>query len=72
MFASPWEYVVLQVLLVSEEASLEEITHSYRELVKVWHPDRNRNQAQEAQQMFIQIQEAYETLLRHYNAFHRK
>ncbi|XP_061113535.1 dnaJ homolog subfamily C member 22 [Conger conger] len=66
------EKEALKVLLVSEEASLEEITQSYRELVKVWHPDRNRNRAQEAQEMFIQIQEAYETLLRHHKAFHRK
>ncbi|XP_035238627.1 dnaJ homolog subfamily C member 22 [Anguilla anguilla] len=66
------EKEALKVLLVSEEASLEEITHSYRELVKVWHPDRNHDRAEEAQQMFIQIQEAYETLLRRHRAFHRK
>ncbi|KAG9340248.1 hypothetical protein JZ751_021689 [Albula glossodonta] len=61
-----------KVLSVSKEASLEEITHSYRELVKVWHPDHNPTRAQEAQQMFIQIQEAYETLLRRHKAFRRR
>ncbi|KAL4646170.1 hypothetical protein GN956_G9837 [Arapaima gigas] len=57
------EKEALQVLSVSEEASLEEITRSYRELVKVWHPDHNPNQMMESQQMFIRIQDAYETLL---------
>lgn len=65
------EREALKLLSVSEEASLEEITRSYRDLVKVWHPDRNHDQAQEAQQKFIQIQEAYETLLRRHKAFHR-
>ncbi|KAJ8397059.1 hypothetical protein AAFF_G00011130 [Aldrovandia affinis] len=66
------EKEALELLSVSEKASLEEITHSYRNLVKVWHPDHNPNRVQEAQQMFIQIQEAYETLLHRYKAFHRK
>ncbi|KPP61741.1 dnaJsubfamily C member 22-like [Scleropages formosus] len=57
------EKEALEVLSVSEEASLEEITHSYRELVKVWHPDHNPNQMTESQQMFMRIQDAYETLL---------
>ncbi|XP_030624700.1 dnaJ homolog subfamily C member 22 [Chanos chanos] len=58
------EREALKVLSVSEEASLEEITQTYKELVKVWHPDHNPTQQQESEQMFIKIQEAYEILLR--------
>ncbi|XP_066526220.1 dnaJ homolog subfamily C member 22 [Hoplias malabaricus] len=57
------EMDAMKVLSVSEGASLEEISHSYRELVKLWHPDHNPTQQEEAQQMFIKIQEAYETLM---------
>ncbi|XP_066564660.1 dnaJ homolog subfamily C member 22 [Amia ocellicauda] len=52
----------LKVLSLSSSATPEEITHSYRELVKQWHPDHNPGRSQEAAQMFLQIQEAYETL----------
>lgn len=63
---------VFQVLSVNEEASLEEITRSYRELVKVWHPDHNPSQMAESQQMFIKIQEAYEILLQRHKPHHQK
>lgn len=64
--------VVFQMLSVSKEASMEEVTRSYRELVKVWHPDHNPgSKMEEAQKMFIQIQEAYETLLRAQKPDHR-
>ncbi|MGH0146508.1 UNVERIFIED_CONTAM: hypothetical protein FKN15_034020 [Acipenser sinensis] len=54
----------LQVLAVSSEAPFEEITQRYRELVKTWHPDHNPHRAEEASSRFLEIQEAYETLLR--------
>ncbi|KAF4078008.1 hypothetical protein AMELA_G00194570 [Ameiurus melas] len=57
------EIEAMKVLSVSEGATLEEIAHSYRELAKLWHPDRNPNKKQEAEEMFIKINEAYETLL---------
>ncbi|XP_076876990.1 dnaJ homolog subfamily C member 22 [Brachyhypopomus gauderio] len=57
------ETAAMKVLSVSEGATMEEITHSYRDLVKLWHPDHNLKQQEEAQQMFIKIQEAYEILL---------
>lgn len=53
---------VLQVLSLESEASLEQITHSYRELAKTWHPDHNPSK--EAEAMFVKIHEAYEVLLR--------
>ncbi|XP_062314505.1 dnaJ homolog subfamily C member 22 [Osmerus eperlanus] len=58
------EREALRVLSLTEEASLEDITHSYREQVKVWHPDHNPSQAAQAEEMFLKIQEAYEILLR--------
>ncbi|XP_056131030.1 dnaJ homolog subfamily C member 22 [Lampris incognitus] len=55
------EKEALQVLTLNEEASIEEITRSYRELAKKWHPDHNPSK--EAEMMFIKIHEAYEVLL---------
>ncbi|XP_026189190.1 dnaJ homolog subfamily C member 22 [Mastacembelus armatus] len=52
----------LQVLSLKGDATLEEITQSYRELAKKWHPDHNPSQDAEA--TFVKIQEAYESLLR--------
>ncbi|KAM3871813.1 dnaJ homolog subfamily C member 22 [Diretmus argenteus] len=55
------EKEALQVLSLNTEASIEEITHSYRELAKTWHPDHNPSK--DAETMFIKIHEAYELLL---------
>ncbi|XP_036446897.1 dnaJ homolog subfamily C member 22 isoform X2 [Colossoma macropomum] len=66
------EIDAMKVLSVSEGATLEEITQSYRELVKLWHPDHNPKQQEEAQQMFIRIQEAYETLMQRHKPRKRK
>ncbi|XP_051016280.1 dnaJ homolog subfamily C member 22 [Acomys russatus] len=51
-----------QVLGLPKGASNEEIHRSYRDLVKVWHPDHNRHQTEEAQRHFLEIQAAYEVL----------
>ncbi|XP_034028304.1 dnaJ homolog subfamily C member 22 [Thalassophryne amazonica] len=56
------EKEALQVLSLEAEASLEEITHSYRELAKTWHPDHNPSK--DAETMFVKINEAYDLLLR--------
>ncbi|XP_070767277.1 dnaJ homolog subfamily C member 22 [Enoplosus armatus] len=56
------EKEALQVLSLEVESSLEEITRSYRELAKTWHPDHNPSKDAEA--MFMKIHEAYEVLLR--------
>lgn len=61
-----------QILSLSEEASLEEVTRSYRELAKLWHPDHNPKQQAEAQKMFIQIQDAYEILLNRHKTKRRQ
>lgn len=51
-----------QVLGLPEGATNEEVHRSYRDLVKVWHPDHNRHQTEEAQRRFLEIQAAYEVL----------
>lgn len=51
-----------QVLGLPAGSSAEDVHRSYRELVKVWHPDHNRHRAQEAERRFIELQEAYEEL----------
>lgn len=56
------EKEALRVLSLEVEASLEEITRSYKELAKTWHPDHNPSKDAEA--MFVKIHEAYEVLLR--------
>ncbi|XP_030588963.1 dnaJ homolog subfamily C member 22 isoform X4 [Archocentrus centrarchus] len=56
------EKEALQILSLGAEASLEEITRSYRELAKKWHPDHNPSK--DAEKIFVKLQEAYEVLLR--------
>lgn len=50
-----------QVLGLPEDATLDEIKSKYRELAKKCHPDINPNN-KEANELFIQLQEAYEVL----------
>uniref|UniRef100_A0A670KEI0 DnaJ homolog subfamily C member 22 n=1 Tax=Podarcis muralis TaxID=64176 RepID=A0A670KEI0_PODMU len=50
------------VLGIHDDATPEEIHKSYRELVKLWHPDHNRHRAEEAERRFIEVQAAYELL----------
>ncbi|XP_070790884.1 dnaJ homolog subfamily C member 22 [Pituophis catenifer annectens] len=52
-----------QILGIPNDATPEEITKSYRELVKLWHPDHNRHQIAEAERRFIEVQAAYEFLI---------
>ncbi|XP_070592092.1 dnaJ homolog subfamily C member 22-like [Erythrolamprus reginae] len=52
-----------KILGIPYDATPEEITKSYRKLVKLWHPDRNRNQIAEAERRFIEVQAAYELLM---------
>ncbi|XP_063064383.1 dnaJ homolog subfamily C member 22-like [Engraulis encrasicolus] len=66
------ERLALKVLSLSEEATPEDITLRYRELVKIWHPDHNPHQPVEAQQMFIKIQDAYEILHRRRRPRHKR
>ncbi len=53
-----------QVLGLKYSATQEEITHSYRKLSRQWHPDKHKDPEKklEAQEKFIEIQQAYDTL----------
>jgi curved DNA-binding protein CbpA len=54
-----------QILDISPDASLEEVRRAYRDLVKVWHPDRFQHDPQlqkKAQDKLKQINIAYEAL----------
>lgn len=64
---SQTEKDALQVLALTQEASPEDVTRSYRALVKVWHPDHNPSRKAEAQEMFMKIQKAYELLLKRHH-----
>ncbi|XP_053311570.1 dnaJ homolog subfamily C member 22 [Spea bombifrons] len=61
-FQSEKEQLACKVLGVESQATLEEINRQYRDLVKIWHPDHNRHRPEEAEQHFLEIQAAYETL----------
>ena len=50
-----------QILGIEKKANLQEIKKSYRNLAKLWHPDRNNN-SPESVSKFKLISEAYETL----------
>ncbi|KAJ3587117.1 hypothetical protein NHX12_013507 [Muraenolepis orangiensis] len=60
----------LSVLSLKADASMEDITHTYRELAKTWHPDHNPSK--EAEEMFIKIHDAYQVLLRRLKPHERK
>lgn len=51
-----------KVLGVDRNASEAEIKKSYRRLAMKYHPDRNKDNAQEAEKKFKQAKEAYEVL----------
>jgi len=51
-----------KILSVPRNAQLKEIKKSYRELALQWHPDKNTDNKEKAEQMFQDISEAYEVL----------
>ncbi len=51
-----------EVMELPKSAGAEDIRNSYRKLAKKWHPDKNRDNIEEANQKFKEISEAYETL----------
>jgi DnaJ-class molecular chaperone len=50
------------VLGVPKNAAEKDIKSAYRKLAKKWHPDANADDAQQAEEKFKEIQEAYEVL----------
>uniref|UniRef100_A0A8C5M231 DnaJ homolog subfamily C member 22 n=1 Tax=Leptobrachium leishanense TaxID=445787 RepID=A0A8C5M231_9ANUR len=61
-FQNEKEQLACKVLGVDSQTALDDINRNYRDLVKIWHPDHNRHRLKEAEQHFIEIQAAYETL----------
>ena len=56
------EQNALKVLGLPENATESEIRRRYKKLAVKWHPDRNKDNQEEAQKKFIEIQQAYEVL----------
>jgi len=51
------------LLGLSDKATLFDIKQRYKNLMHKWHPDKNPNDLQTAQQMSVQINDAYKILL---------
>ena len=51
-----------EVLGVSETATKDEIRKAYKKLAIKWHPDKNQDNKEEAEEKFKEVNEAYETL----------
>eukprot|EP00213_Chloropicon_mariensis_P007309 CAMPEP_0197474066 /NCGR_PEP_ID=MMETSP1309-20131121/5480_1 /TAXON_ID=464262 /ORGANISM="Genus nov. species nov., Strain RCC998" /LENGTH=534 /DNA_ID=CAMNT_0043013525 /DNA_START=91 /DNA_END=1695 /DNA_ORIENTATION=- len=51
-----------KILEVSKDATESDIKKSYKRLARKWHPDKNRDNVEEAQNMFHDVAEAYEIL----------
>lgn len=51
-----------ETLGISKEVSLVDIKKAYRQLALKWHPDKNPDKKEEAENRFKEISEAYEVL----------
>ena len=58
-----------KILGLEEGASLKQIKERYRSLAKEWHPDHHQGEEAKlyAQERFMEVKEAYETLTKIYN-----
>jgi DnaJ-class molecular chaperone len=57
------------LLGIHEKASISEIKSKYKNLMKKWHPDANRDDLETATQMSAKINEAYTTVMQYCNSF---
>lgn len=51
------------LLGLSDKATLFEVKQRYRNLMQLWHPDKNPDEQESSQQMSVQINEAYKVIL---------
>ena len=52
-----------KILELGITATIGQVKKRFRELALKWHPDRNRTNKTEAEQMFVKINKAYETII---------
>jgi len=57
------------LLGLREQSSLKEIKNKYKNLMKKWHPDKHKENPEQATQMSMQINDAYETIMQYCNNF---
>ena len=51
-----------KILELGITATIEQVKKRFRELALKWHPDRNKTNKTQAEQMFVKINKAYETI----------
>lgn len=56
-----------KILGLSKTASAAEIKRAYKKLALQWHPDKNVDNREEAENMFREIAAAYEVWMCHWN-----
>jgi DnaJ-class molecular chaperone len=52
------------LLGLSDRTSLSEIKYQYKQLIKTWHPDKHIDNEDQAKEMSILINNAYETIMK--------
>ena len=57
------------ILGITKTASTAEIKKAYKKLAIKWHPDKNPDDLETAQQMSTQINEAYQVVLEYCNNY---
>jgi DnaJ-class molecular chaperone len=57
------------LLGLREKASLKEIKNKYKNLMKKWHPDKQKDNYEQATQMSMKINEAYKIILDYCNSY---
>jgi len=57
------------LLGLRETSTLKEIKNKYKNLMKKWHPDKHKDNVDQATKMSTQINEAYETILEYCNNY---
>jgi len=57
------------LLGLRQTSSLKEIKNSYKNLMKKWHPDKHKDNVDKATKMSMQINDAYEIVIKYCNNF---